>query len=379
MLGIVVGIGEVRKRLGLIEGAALQPGTWTLFLAYVAVPVALFWFLDRTSAISDTSVFAAILVGFGYQGIITGGNQTVQAPGGVSALWTPFVAYADRVAKAALERGARDERRLAERVISEIIKERTRYDALQSLALDRSSDTPAVNAGLTAIDGQDGLGAVDKLEKKTRYLYGIVLSVPDLTYLFYKKKIVGRWFYWMHLKRCAQLIPLLLAALVLLLVLIDSGYTWYKSGGADRAEVTYHSWRLGKTNSTTIDQFRSRRALVSIMKTSDEYLKRGVDELVRLLQRPGLPMERVDLAVQVLLETDSPKTDLPQKLTQALRVGSLDARMRIHDSLVYLAEPCAEKPDQGLTDWKPTEKDSSTMLEQKIMGWNAYWTGCPRS
>lgn len=374
VLGIVVAVGEVRKRLGTMEGFWLLPGTWVLFAAYVAVPVALFWLLDRTGAVNDTSLFAAFLIGFGYQGIITGGNQSLRAPGDVSAMWTPFVAYADRVAKAALERGARNQRRLAEKVIVEIMKEQARYDALQALALDRSSEIKAVQDALAQIDGAAGLGAGDKREKKTRYLYGIVLSVPDVDYFLRNKNIVDGWFYWMHIRRYGQLIPLVLVIVAIVLALTYLLYTSYSSRDVG---VTYHSWRVGKTNSSGVDQYRSRRELAMIMAGSAEHRRQAVDKLIYLVQRPGLPMERVDLVLQTLLEAHpvSAKSELPPKLIQGLRVNSLDARTRIHDALVFLATPCSGKPDPALKDWKPTEKDSSTMLEEKITAWSAYWAG----
>jgi len=52
--------------------------------AYTLIPLALFWLLDRTNAIHDTSLFAAILIGVGYQQILSGSFATLKAPGDVS-------------------------------------------------------------------------------------------------------------------------------------------------------------------------------------------------------------------------------------------------------------------------------------------------------
>lgn len=353
------------------------PGTWILFFAYAAVPVALYWLLDRTGAVSDTSVFAAILIGFGYQGIISGGNQSIRAPGDVSGLWTPFVAYADTVAKRALERGARNQLRLAEEIIVEIMKDRSRYDALQALALDRTSDIAAQRTALDEIDNAPSLGEGQKLEKKARYLYGLLLSVPDVEYLLQSKKVVGKYFYLM--KRLPLLLLIALAALV---VALSLGSVFLTGNPEDRGyAVRYYVWRLGKTNSSAVDQYRSRRGLVTVMNESPKLRRRAVDALIYLLQRPGLPLERVDLALRTLLETHptSPSNDLPPRLVQALRAEGLDARTRIHDALVFLTASCASKPEPGLKEWKPTERDSSTALEEKIVSWSAYWvSGCAK-
>jgi hypothetical protein len=61
--------------------------------------VTLFWLLDRTGALVDTSLFAAVLVAVGYERILSGDDQTLRAPGEVSQFWTPFLAMADNVAK----------------------------------------------------------------------------------------------------------------------------------------------------------------------------------------------------------------------------------------------------------------------------------------
>ena len=55
----------------------------------------------------DTSFFAAVLIGVGYERIIAGGNETIQAPGQASRFWTPFLAYADSVARSGREKSAR--------------------------------------------------------------------------------------------------------------------------------------------------------------------------------------------------------------------------------------------------------------------------------
>ena len=375
LLGMAVAFGEVRKRLGDVESFWLVPGTWLLFTAYVAVPLALFWLLDRTSAVSDTSVFAAFLIGFGYQGIVTGSNQSLGVPPQVSSWWTPFVAYADGVSTRAKHRAFRSQKRLTEDVIAEIVKAPSRYDALLALALDRNSDTAEVQKILTAIENDSVLSGDAKAVKKARALYGLV-AAPDIAYLMRKKGVVGNGFYWMRLRQLRKAIPL---AVGFVLVLVVLGYLGITSFNDRELRVTYHTWRLGKTNSSAVDQNRSRYQLVEIMNSEGKHRDRAAEQLIYLVQRPGLPMERVDMVVETLLETHpaAGKTYLSPKLVRALRVSSSDARARVHDALVFLAASCVSKPDSQLAAWKPTDKDSSTKLEERITEWNAYWAnGC---
>src|ERR1041384_42499 len=71
-------------------------GTWLVFSAHVAIPLLLFWFLDYSNALHDTSLFAALVVALGYRQIFAGGVQGIMMPGQTPALWKPFEAWVGR-------------------------------------------------------------------------------------------------------------------------------------------------------------------------------------------------------------------------------------------------------------------------------------------
>lgn len=190
LLGAWTGARQISVRLGGIRGIWLAPRTWLLFLAYLGVPVGLFWLLDRAGAINDTSFFAAVLVGVGYERIITGGSETIQAPGQASRFWTPFLAYADRVAALVREQIARRRSRLDERLIAAISDDPKRYQALEVLATSRSPDIQALRADLEKIgQSASNVGEADLRERKARLLYGtLVVAVPDSYYLMKEQR-----------------------------------------------------------------------------------------------------------------------------------------------------------------------------------------------
>ncbi|HEY9155949.1 MAG TPA: hypothetical protein VIM69_12505, partial [Opitutaceae bacterium] len=76
---------QVYGRLSGLKERAIYawslPSTWGVFLTYVAIPLGLFWFLDRTGAVRDTSFFAALLVGLAYPSVISGGTGVKQVQG----------------------------------------------------------------------------------------------------------------------------------------------------------------------------------------------------------------------------------------------------------------------------------------------------------
>ena len=386
VLGAIAAYSQVSKRLGSIAGIWLVPRTWLLFSMYVAVPVVLFWLLDRTGAITDTSVFAAVLVGIGYERIIAGGAAgaagaagagpggapALRAPGEVSQFWTPFLAYADRVERLVRERTQARQQRLVDRIIAEIVQDPPRLTALQNLAMRFAPDVAALQQQLAAIDANVGaLGANGVLEHKIRLLYGFLAAVPNAHELMKDNNIISARLYWRQIKRIHVILALAAVAVVVVIIAIFAA-------ASARVELTkgwasYYVWRLGKINSTNVDQDRSRQKLVKLMR-NQQINDTAVRELTSLLRRPALPIERIELVLQTLLEgrAVTAKSDIAPLLAQSLRGGSVDARVRINEVLKLLARPC-EPPFVKTDPWDPAKGDSTTALEYRIGQWAAYW------
>ena len=196
VLGALVAIRQINQRLGEREGIWLFGRTWVLFTAYVVVPIALFWMLDRAGAINDTSLFGAVLVGVGYERIITGGNQSVRLTGDVSQFWTPFLAYADRIGARVAAQSDRRKARRVEQVVASVVKAPQRLEALQELARRFAPDTATFKQQLDEINASAATRGEDAaLEEKTRFLYGILFAVPDGHHLMHEKGIISASMY----------------------------------------------------------------------------------------------------------------------------------------------------------------------------------------
>jgi hypothetical protein len=376
VLGAWVGARQVNKRLGGIRGIWLQIRTWVLFLAYLAVPVGLFWLLDRTGAIADTSFFSAVLIGVGYERIITGQSDTVRTPEEVSRFWTPFLAYADSVERSARQRTARDQSRLDERVIAKIANDPAIYDRFLELSRLRAADLPALDAQLASIDQVGaGQGEVYARERKTRFLYGLLIALPDGYRLLLDRNIVDRPFYYFYVCGIGLALRPMLAAL---LILVVAGLAlWRYAPDYHQGLERYYAWRIGKLGSTDQDQFRARRSMVALMQANNGVRSQAVYDLTQLLRRPNMPMERVDLILQTLLEAsdqDKPDTSLAVWLAPSLRAISVDARSRVHDVLKFLASKCTTQPAPELQQWRPADGDSTSDLERRVTDWRLYWT-----
>lgn len=162
----------------------------------------------------------------------------------------------------------------------------------------------------------------------------------------------------------------------LIVLLIFS--VWYFNPDYKGNLATYYIWRVGKTNSTAIDQVRSRQRLLELM-VDQRVAAEATRKLAELLRRPGLPMDRVDLTLQVLLESRTRSSDnftLLPLLVDSLRASSVDARARINDALKFFTPSCATKLDEDIDRWQPNEGDSTVLLEKRIAVWSEYWRVC---
>jgi chemotaxis protein MotB len=377
VLGAWVAGRQIQKRFGGIGGIWFQRRTWILFIAYLAVPVGLFWLLDRTDAIPDTSLFAAVLVGVGYERIIAGQSGTLRAPGDISQFWTPFLAYANSVERKIREKIDRNQSRVDERVIRKISATDQSYTQFLEFARSRVADAAALQAQLDTIDqNAAGQGPGYVRERKARIMYGMMIVLPDGYNLMFNRGIINSWLYYWHVRGVGPRIRSGLFAFLLLAFL--AGVVAYMYPGREAVAETYYLWRFGKTNSTKADQYRMREGLIEVM--GDPQTKQQVtSDIVWLVRSPGFPLDRIDVALQLLLEdrdTNSGSSDLLIKLVQGLRSDSPDARSRVNEVLRYLAKACTVQLDASLDDWKPSDGDSTAALELIINAWDDFSSKC---
>ena len=181
VLGVFVAYRQVATRLEGLKDVWLVGDTWVVFFAYIVVPLGLFWLLDRTDAIKDSSLFAALLVGIGYERILAGTDAPLAAPRGLAGFWSPFVAYANRVAEKVRNSVRRADRRLEKRLLGRILAEPDRYQILEDLARGLSPDIAFLDKQLADADAA-ALGEGAKRERKAAILYEEVRDSDDFLY-----------------------------------------------------------------------------------------------------------------------------------------------------------------------------------------------------
>src|SRR5712692_6753660 len=140
LVGMTVARATVNNLLNDYPDRWSFAGTWFLFLAHLVLPVVLFWFLDYTGAIQDTSLFAALLVAAGYQQIFAGAVQGIVMPGQTPALWRPFEAWVKKVSERIATRNKQYRDQFNEIVKTHLAADSARLGKFEELVLERSAD-----------------------------------------------------------------------------------------------------------------------------------------------------------------------------------------------------------------------------------------------
>ncbi len=372
LLGLVVARRQVASRLESLKNVWLLLDTWILFLAYVLVPLALFWLLDRTAAVKDSSLFAALLVGVGYERILSGNDGPLAAPEGVASYWSPFLAYANRVTEKIRDAARRSDRRLRKRLLGDISADSQRYQKLEALAKSLAPDVAVLDAALREIDADAALGASVRIERKAALLYDEISASEDFLYELKDKKLVSaRWYYWHAHQLGGKLVAVLAVAIVL-----GAGFHTLRETNLARADVEYALWRLEKPNASAADLFRAEARLEK--RLGDPRLaERAFARLAERLRAPDPSLARIDRLLSIALdarrEAERHGVDLSGLLIAALVGGNADVRARVHRALLFLAEECGIPAPEALRDWSPSEGDSIIDLQRRTTEWRTHW------
>ncbi len=265
LIGILVAVRTINAVLATSEDRWAFVATWGLFLAYVALPILLFWFLDYTGAIHDTALFAAIVVAFGYQQILAGGVQGITMPGQTAALWKPFEAWVNQVSQRISTRNQLYKNRVAEKVKGVTAREPDVLAGFQAVVFATTDDVPALTARVNAARNTNNADVNTRREVDVLWA-DLRRNRPDLYgWILYRNRIVGPVRYWIWLDKgraklmSAGVIVLVVVAVVVLLL-------WLLGGPAtgDRRHdpwLRYYTWRFLKPDTTGRDRWRSREFL----------------------------------------------------------------------------------------------------------------------
>jgi hypothetical protein len=362
--------------------------TWMVFLSYAAVPVALFWLLDFTSALHDTSLFAALLVAIGYRQILAGDVKGASIPSQFSALWNPFETWANQVRDRIVAKNIVRSNRSNESLQSVLAQDPKHVEELAALAYRKTEDPEQLDSldkDLAAITASakpteispEAFEANKTRRKVARCLRSIRVSNPnDYGNDLYQAKLIGFVQYWGLLGNAASYLFLLYGILFILFLLAAVGFLFAKPDNL----LAYHSWRFQKVNATERDHFRTNEFLSArIHNAAFEKQKpfEIIEPLLRLLRYRDVDRKVAENILALVLEFRQPglTEHVVPRLIDSLRTENPDVRLRIHQALQALPELTYEtsKPDEDLAKWVPSKNESAVDVERRIKQYRKWW------
>ncbi len=381
LIVFVVGLAVARNRvtglLSELRGAWLLVETWILLGVYSAIPLVLFWLLDRSGALSDTSLFAAILVSIASRQILAGGVTGIAAPAPLAGAWQPLVAWTDRLAERIRARVQRRLARYQDRLCSQIAADAARTARLADLVKSHSAAPADLDRELAEIAARHaGQGQALVAKKQVLFLYRAFEDMPDVDhdYDLYSAGITSRFDYYWHRKDwrsrtvAAAVVAVLVSAMLLAVPRLSTSHNL----------VRYDLWRLTKTNATPIERQRARERIARRLLKPDAAAAHTLcSHSAGYLRNETLPLDAVESILAVLLsrrhDAARDKVNLPKLLADSLRTQNPETRERIQKTLVFLAAEKGKTIAEPLASWKPSKEDSTQTLEERIRQWNSLW------
>lgn len=395
LAGMLTAVREVDSRLAKIPGAWSDIGAHRLFAFFWVTPVVLFFLLDHAGAINDTSPIAAVVVAVTYATILGGASgQQPLLPSQVTGLWSKLLGDVDKIQAAAQSRMQLRVFDYARGAANEISARPARYTKLVALAKRLVGDPAALDKSLADIDaqypGDTALATYKKVEALMRALNSVYVARglnDEVHVLLRKERLIGWRTYssfpgeqvggiWRTL---SVLIPAAVMASLVAVSMTDHG----------NFERSWFEWRLSKANVSLIDLTRTREAMIDRIVRSPEPLAE-LAAVGRIVREANLPPVRTEAAIGILTDgvrqrrdRDRLMPELVATLVVSLRTANLDARNRIHATLLYLADavmkggPENKDAAQALVElgkWKPNDKESISDLAARIDEWRRFFT-----
>ena len=387
--GALTGWREVVEKLAATEGVWKYRPTWGLMLLLAISPVFLFWVLDRSGAVNDTSLLAAVIIGLAYTQILKG-ETGYKAPGSTSPIWD-FIGWARQRIGRSLQNKSDSNVLAFDNKVCECLADPAKLPEAQKLAQRLAPDPVAFTTALEA-ERQRLTAANPPLDqtvinfKLAEILYREMAGDPNGRKLMVANNLIDSKLVKDHFS--APWPDYIVGAVMILIALgIGASVSIDTTRGVsvgDIIERGYMNVRLQKSASTPTDLARVTGGLMKRINSAADTNKARfwLEPFRETLRNPTLPMPRLDATLLVLLSArESGKlttTELAETLVYALRNNNVDARRRIQTALIYLAKlPPQPVVDAELVKWNPTDGDSVPQVEEYIDRWRAHWSPRP--
>lgn len=396
------------RRTTEILGPDDQQLAWSYFEWYFLIfvqsliPVFLFFVLDYSGSLRDTSIFAAILTGLFYREIVSGKLADIKTKGLLVMIFAPFLAWAEDIAKSLSAKVIIHKEQFKEDIVRLVSNKPSLYSRLEVFAFAKCPDQAALKSQLQEIEGsaanlpgdQQMRDAVIRERKSEHLLDEVIRRNKDYPGELFARQVVGwQWpkLYWhrrLHVVwRVALLIGVLLASWKAIPIMLEI------SSIAD-LKPHFFLYRLSKADTSIRDQQRTSdyfRAALDAAPSNSESTNAAEKEkpplshaghahlmqLLELLRQEDLGVQSVSNVFRIILEARS-RVSIDSPLVPAL-IGALRNRNPVTAAesqkfLVYVADSLAGTsllPD--LRQWTVPKDNELFYIDARVAAWSRWW------
>lgn len=387
VVGLLVGITRVNRLMASSPGRWRFFQTWLLFGAYALVPPLLFWFLDFTNALHDTSIVGALLVSLGYRQILSGEMKGVAAAGPASRLWSPLEAWASQVRERIVTKSKLHSDRFNEEVRAQLAEKPDRVEALVALAYQTArsaSERDLLTRALADLAAEakppdladDAFTRIRTRRKVELAVHALrMANADDYGYLLVQHKLVTRWEYRLWLGNFQAHLTQGVVVCLLFGLIGCTVWSFFKPANLLR----YHQWRFVKANATAPDRYRTHEFIEKRLAaaTNDAAVVTLLDPLARWLRYREVNRQLAEDVLRLVVHHHDLKRNrvtIPA-LVDALRTENPDVRLRILEKLKALQalDYSAFPLDADLAGWVPSKTESAEVIEDKRQRFLAWW------
>lgn len=388
LLGLLVARAQVNGLLLEFPERWGFLSTWAVFWAHAAFPVLLFWLLDYTSTLHDTSLFAAIVVAFGWRQILAGGLREIQMPGQTSRLWKPIEAWVNQLVERITSVAKRNKDRFDDRVRTYLVGELARMQRLLLLTLFYSKRRTALETDLNAIAAEvppPGVSAqefagLQAYRRVQRLLEDLREAAPqNYGYFLYRRAIIPWFRYWQWFGNARARATSWGVALAMLGAAVAGLYFVPQSAAL---QVRYFQWRIAKTHASERD--RSRAQFYFRQQLCNMPGKDLAGEATRLFLRPLVALRARDTTtayaddvLHLVMSAHSSAVNpvVIPLMIEGLRTENSDVRIRLHRRLKDLQEADYKEVTlpPAINAWNPGKDDSPGQIDSGIQAWGDWW------
>lgn len=387
VVGLLVGITRVNRLMASSPGRWRFFQTWMLFGAYALVPPFLFWFLDFTNALHDTSIVGALVVSLGYRQILSGEMKGVAAASPASRLWSPLEAWANQVRERIVTKSKLHSDRFNEEVRAQLAEKPDCVEALVALAYQSArsaGERDQLTAGLAALAAEPKPGDLaDDAFARIRIRRKVELAIhalriansEDYGYLLVQHKLVSQWEYRLWLGNLQAHLTQGIVVCLLFGLIGWSVWSFFRPANL----LCYHQWRFVKASATEPDRYRTYEFIEKRLAaaTNDAAVAALLDPLTRWLRYREVSRQLAEDVLRLVVHHHDLKRNrvtIPV-LVDALRTENPDVRLRILEKLKAL-QSLDYSPfplDADLARWVPSKTESVEKVEEKRQKFFTWW------